>query len=157
MNAKVPQFTIPRWLAPHVAEVRAWSAVRGPNPRCLIAVCTHSGFSLGLCRDHYDNLRARAKRRGQSLAGWLAAHVDEAVQGPALVTGGSVCWVSVCERSAVSHGLCKAHAVTARRRFREEQNVVPTSDSETSVQRVGAGVLFGRAATVGPVANKEKN
>jgi hypothetical protein len=135
MSTKIPQFTIPPWLVPHVAEVRAWAAIRGPHPRCIVAACDRTAFSLGVCRDHYDNLRGRARRAGQSLAVWVAEHPDEVRDAPALLAEVSLCWVAACDHSAVSNGLCHSHSMTARRRFKprrgEEQCQLSASDRET--------------------------
>lgn len=135
MSTKIPQFTIPPWLVPHVAEVRAWPAVRGPHPRCVVATCDRTAFSLGVCRDHYDNLRARARSRGESLAAWVAEHPDEVRAAPALLAPVSVCWVAACDHSSVSNGLCHSHSMRARRRLKpkpdEEQRQRSASDRET--------------------------
>jgi len=49
----VPQFTIPAWLLPHVAEVRAWGPVDGEDASCWVAGCQRSPHLHGLCRRHY--------------------------------------------------------------------------------------------------------
>ncbi|WP_345799926.1 hypothetical protein AAIB33_10590 [Microbacterium sp. AZCO] len=134
-HTKIPQFTIPGWLQVHVAEVRAWPAVRGADRPCVVAVCDHSAFSLGLCREHYDTLRGRARRRGMSLAAWVAENEDEVHGASRVHSSAPGCWVAACGRSAVRNGLCHAHAVAARRRFRqlpaEQLRLVPASDRAT--------------------------
>lgn len=134
---QIPQFTVPAWLMPHVAEVRAWPAVRGADRRCAVPVCDRSAFSLGLCREHYDSFRGRARRRGAPLAVWVAEHADEVCCAPRVHTSAPSCWVAACDRTAVRNGLCHAHAVAARRRFRpardKEQPLAPASDRETPI------------------------
>lgn len=139
MSTKIPQFTIPAWLVPHVADVRAWPAIRGPHPRCIVAACGRTAFSLGVCRDHYDNLRASARRRGTSAAEWVASHLDDVRNMRALVAPESLCWVAACDHTATMNGLCHSHSMTARRRFKpkpdEEQRQLSASDRETPISR----------------------
>lgn len=49
----VPQFTIPGWLRPHLAEVRAWGPVGGEDTSCWVEGCDRSPHLHGLCRRHY--------------------------------------------------------------------------------------------------------
>lgn len=138
MNVKIPQFQIPAWLAPHVAEVRSWSAVEGPNPTCHVTSCDRSVFALGLCYEHRHRFRGRARRAGVLLADWLTAHAAEVTAAAPVGVSESVCWVAACGRGAVANGLCKAHGAQARRRFRKYAGVGPASDEETERRRAEA-------------------
>lgn len=132
MNRKVPQFQVPGWLAAHVAEVRAWPAVKGEPVRCRVGSCGRTVHSLALCSHHYDLFRPRAHRQGQSLAEWLPGHALEVVGAPAVVAPEALCWVAACGRTAHRNGLCKAHHRLASYRFREKRGQGRASDEETT-------------------------
>ncbi|GEB94170.1 hypothetical protein [Microbacterium lacticum] len=125
MSAKVPKFTVPSWLAPHVAVVRTWPVVARPHPRCIVTACSRTAFSLGLCHTHYDNLRVRALRESGSMAVWVAEHPDAVVNAPAVRSPEAICWVAACKRTASANGLCHAHREMARRRFRFAEAAQP--------------------------------
>lgn len=133
MNAKIPQFQIPLWLTPHVAEVRIWPAVKGDAPCCRVSACGRDVRSLGLCVRHYNAFRTRALREGLSLAEWLSGHAAEVVGAPAVVAPEAVCWVAACGRSALHNGLCRAHYRLARHHFHTKPVVGPASDSEAAL------------------------
>lgn len=120
---------VPAWLAAHVGEVRAWPAVRGPHPLCRVTVCHREVHSLGLCRQHYNGIRARAKRLGQTTAEWVASNGADVPGFPAIAAPESPCWVTACGRSVLGLGLCAAHRQLARQRFRRSLGVAPASDS----------------------------
>lgn len=129
---RVPQFTVPDWLVPHLAEVRAWPAVKGPHPRCTVAACERSAFTLGLCVQHRVRFRAQARRDGVPLADWVRLRRAEVVGAAAVLTPEPVCWVAACTRSATANGLCHAHHRLARYHFRQSAGVVPAGDSEST-------------------------
>ena len=58
----VPQFQIPDWLRPHVAEVRTWGQVEGDDTLCWVEGCTRSPHLHGICRRHYQRAEQRWKR-----------------------------------------------------------------------------------------------
>ncbi|WP_295014734.1 hypothetical protein [uncultured Microbacterium sp.] len=64
MNDKssIPQFKIPEWLRPHVAEVRTWGPVGGEDTDCWVEGCTRSPHLHGLCRRHYFRASEKWKR-----------------------------------------------------------------------------------------------
>lgn len=131
----VPQFVIPGWLLSHVAEVRTWPAISTPEPVCLVTACGRTVHSLGFCAQHYGRFRASARRGGLTVTEWSQAHRFEVAHASAVQTPETVCWVASCDRSALTHGLCKAHLRLARYHFRherdEEQRLAPASDRET--------------------------
>lgn len=128
----VPQFVIPAWLLPHVAEVRTWSEIGTPEPECLVTRCDRTVHSLGFCAQHYGRFRARARGAGVALIEWLQTNWSEAMRAPAVASPKPVCWVGACGRTALTHGLCKAHLRLARYRFRhEEQPLARASDRTT--------------------------
>lgn len=53
----VPQFSLPEWLRPHLAEVRAWGPVSGEDSTCWVEGCERSPHLHGLCRRHYFRAR----------------------------------------------------------------------------------------------------
>lgn len=127
-------FALPEWLASHAEEVRGWSAVRGPNPRCQVGVCDRTVHSLGLCSRHYDRFRRVSASAGMSLAAWIPSHSREVTAAAATGSSGSSCWVGECERDANRNGLCKAHYKLARSRFRPRSAaVVLSSDAVPTI------------------------
>lgn len=61
-RSNIPQFKIPEWLRPHVAEVRTWGPVDGDDTYCWVEGCTRSPHLHGLCRRHYFRASEKWKR-----------------------------------------------------------------------------------------------
>ena len=145
-NLPQPQFRIPEWLAPHVAEVRGWRAVSTPQKHCVVTVCDRVPVSLGLCKQHYHGFARRfAIRESVSVAEWLGAHRAEAAGWPVIRRPDVSCWVVACDRSARKNGLCHAHYRLARHHFyrAESQTVAPQSDSVGTSSRPSEGTSDG--------------
>lgn len=110
-----PQYLIPEWLQPHVAEIREWRATWTPRTLCKVAGCQRDRRSLGLCSQHYLRARIHARRVGLSTSAWIA---DGGVASlPPTITPARPCWVAACDRDSHHNGLCKAHFNLARYHF----------------------------------------
>lgn len=55
--AQGPQFTIPGWLLPHVAEAEGWGPVAGPETTCWVEGCGRPPVTWGLCKAHAKRAR----------------------------------------------------------------------------------------------------
>ena len=120
MNNKpaVPQFQIPEWLRPHVAEVRAWPRPSTPRVLCKVDGCQRDRRALGLCGHHYDRARIHAGRAGVSASEWVADGGIASGRLRPIATPARACWVIACDRNSHHSGLCKPHFGLARHHFR---------------------------------------
>ncbi len=112
----VPQYVIPAWLQPHVAEIREWPAPSTPRALCEVKGCKRDRRSLGLCGYHYCRARIHAERVGVAASQWVAS--GGVASFPPTVAPARPCWVAVCDRDSHHNGLCKAHFNLARHHFR---------------------------------------